>query len=71
MRLSDYKIEPYVLSSAVSVGAGSTKFKILCAGRTVTVKDTYEEAAREVVSLVKDPFFHDRGQTRVERCAGW
>ena len=71
MTINDYKIVPYTLTSARTVGQGAEKFKIMCAGKAVTVKNTYEEAAREIVKLVMDPYYHDRGYTRLDRAAAW
>lgn len=66
-KFNDYEIVPFKMMRPPR----KEKFKILCGGVPVTVKDTREEAAREIVKLVKDPSYYDRGQTRKDRVTGW
>lgn len=56
--LNDYTITSCYLPT--DLNREREKFLIRVAGQKLTVKDTYEEAARLVVNLVKDPWYLDR-----------
>lgn len=62
MKSSDYTIE-----KTRKFRDGSEKFKIICGGKTVTTRQTREQAEDTIKSLVSDPWFFDRGQTRKDR----
>jgi hypothetical protein len=63
-RKTDYKIVDYRSARHPDI----QKFKIILGGDTITIKKTYEEAQEAIRNLDLDPWFYDRGYTRVDRC---
>jgi hypothetical protein len=61
---SDYKIK----SHYTTLEPTTEKFKVVLGGETVAVRKTVEAAQQLIDNLEKDPWFLDRGYTRVDRC---
>lgn len=61
---SDYKIKSYY----TALDPATEKFKVVLGGDTVAVRKTVEAAQQLIDNLEKDPWFLDRGYTRVDRC---
>jgi len=62
---SDYKIK----SHYTDLDPNTEKFKVVLAGKTVTIHATYDDAIKTIFLLEKDPWHHDRGNTRADRNA--
>lgn len=60
---SDYKIASYYRPREPDI----ERFKVISGGSVLSIYKTYEEAAKAVSELAKDPWYLSRGQTRADR----
>lgn len=58
--VQDYKISSHYLTT----DPGVEKFLISLGGMSISVHKSYEDAAKTVIKLAKDPWYYDRKQNQ-------